>query len=367
MIYELLRQHGASFFVMYASSRDPNFYYAVGMKLPDPAFYAIGEDGTELLVVHEMERRRAEKESRVKEIVSLSDLGFYEKVKEVGTDRALGETYVEVLKEHRAKKVLVPKEFPSFLYKAFSEHFEVDVVQNPFSKLRSVKSSREIEEIRKASLIAVEAFRYFLDLLKKSRNVEKLRSEVELFVFKHGGIAEDTIVASGRRSSDPHYVGEGTIEKHVIFDVFPKLRSSGYYSDFTRTVILEREDEILDMLKACIEAKNEAIKIVREGVEARELHERVCDVLESYGYKTLRQKAREGFIHSTGHGVGLEVHEEPKIFNSGEKLKSGMVFTIEPGLYYEKVGGVRVEDLVLVKKNGCEVLTKFKDFVEVGT
>ncbi len=365
MIYELLRQHEASFFVMYASSKDPNFYYAVGMKLPDPAFYAIGEDGTELLILHEMERRRAEKESRVREIVSLSDLGFYEKIKDVGVDRALGETYVEVLKEHRARKILVPREFPSFLYEIFAEHFEVGVVQNPFSKLRSVKKPWEVEEIRKASRLAVEAFKFFLKLLGGSRNVSELRREVELFVYERGGLAEETIIASGRRSSDPHYVGEGEVEKHVIFDIFPKIRSSGYYSDFTRTVVVERDDEILEMLRACIEAKNEGIKVVREGVEAREVHERVCDVLESYGYKTLRQKAREGFIHSTGHGVGLEVHEEPKIFNSGEKLKSGMIFTIEPGLYYERVGGVRVEDLVLVKKSGCEVLTKFEDYVEV--
>ncbi len=365
MIYELLKRHEANFFIMYASSKDPNFYYAVGMKLPDPAFYAVGEDGTEMLVVHEMERRRAERESRVKEIVSLSDVGFYEKVKELGVEKALAETYAEILKEHRARKILVPKEFPSFLYKHLSEHFEIEIVSNPFSKLRSVKKSWEIKEIKKASEIALNALKFFLEIVKRKREIEELRKRVELFVYEKGGLAEDTIISSGRRSADPHFVGEGIVEKHVIFDIFPKVRASGYHSDFTRTVIIERDEEIVEMLRACIEAKNEAIKIIREGIEAKEVHDKVCDVLEDYGYKTIRQKAKEGFIHSTGHGVGLEVHEEPKIFNSEDKLRSGMVFTVEPGLYYERIGGVRVEDLVLVKKNGCEVLTRFDDYVEV--
>ncbi len=364
MIYELLKDKGAQFFVMFGSSKDPNFYYATGMKLPDPALYVIGEDGTELLVVHEMERRRAEKESRVKEMASLTDLGFYEKAKEMGVDDALAETFVELLKIHGARKILVPKEFPSFLLVRFQKSLEVEVVQNPFQRIRAVKKPKEVREIKKASEVAVKSFEFFLRLLEKERNCNVLRSKVELFVYENGCLAEDTIISSGVRSADPHHIGDGVVERHVIFDVFPRVRSSGYYSDFTRTVLVEKDEELEDMVRACIEAKNEAIKLVKPGVKAKELHDKVCDVLESYGYATIRSKAKEGFIHSTGHGVGLEVHEEPRIFNSEEELKPGMVFTIEPGLYYENVGGVRVEDTVLVKKSGCEVLTKYQDFVK---
>ena len=117
------------------------------------------------------------------------------------------------------------------------------------------------------------------------------------------------------------------------------------------------------MLDAAIEAKNRAISIIKDGVMAREIHHTVCDVLEEKGYKTIRSKSSEGFIHSTGHGVGLEVHEEPKIFENEDEIKKGMVFTVEPGLYYRKIGGVRVEDTVLVRQKDCEVLTKFVDRV----
>jgi Xaa-Pro aminopeptidase len=161
-------------------------------------------------------------------------------------------------------------------------------------------------------------------------------------------------------------MGKGEIEEHVIVDIFPKSRTHGYYADFTRTVIIEENKEIESMLEAVIEAKKRAISVIREGVEARDVHHAVCDVLESRGYHTLRNKAKEGFIHSTGHGVGLEVHEEPKILENENKLKSGMVFTIEPGLYYKKLGGVRTEDVVVVTKHGCEVLTSYPDRVDLG-
>jgi len=105
--------------------------------------------------------------------------------------------------------------------------------------------------------------------------------------------------------------------------------------------------------------------MIRDGIGGEEVHFLVCDILESYGYLTLRQRAREGFIHSTGHGVGLEVHERPRLYEKGDVLKAGMVVTVEPGLYYEGIGGVRVEDTVVVRKNGCDVLTKFEDRVMV--
>jgi len=128
-------------------------------------------------------------------------------------------------------------------------------------------------------------------------------------------------------------------------------------------VVVERDSAIEEMLKAIVEAQEKAISMIREGITAKDVHYTVCDVLEGYGYKTLRQKAKEGFIHSTGHGVGLEIHEEPRIFENDDILKAGMVFTVEPGLYYKNIGGVRVEDVVVVKKHGCEVLTNYPKMI----
>lgn len=366
MISDLLREKNAQFFVMYDSSENANFYYATSFWIPDPAFYMIGDDGTELLIVSEMEKKRAEKESRVREIASLNDLGFFEKIKErLKPKIALAETYIETLKTHHARKILVPEDFPAFLYEKFSDHFEVEVVENPFSEMRKIKSHKEIECIKDVSFAIIDSFQYFLKLLKNERDSDKLRDKVEAYLYEKGYLAQETIIAGGKRSAYPHDIGHGEIEGHVIFDIFPKSKKTRYHSDFTRTVIIEEDKNIEEMLKACIEAKNEALKIVKEGVSGEEVHFKVCEVLEGYGYRTTRQKAREGFIHSTGHGVGLEVHEKPRLFDGGEELKAGMVVTVEPGLYYERYGGVRVEDTVVVKKNGCEVLTKFDDYVRL--
>jgi len=366
MIYELLEKYEADFFVMYADSRDPNFFYATKFRTPDPSFYMIGKDGTELLIVSEMELRRAEKESRVKEIASFIDLRYFEKLNETkNSKKALAMVFTEALKEHRARKILIPNEFPSFLSFYLKDHFEIEVVENPYSDMRAVKSPEEIRYIKEACSAVIDAFEYFLKLLKSERNVNTLRNRVETFLFERGFYAEGTIVSPDLESSNPHSIGSGVIKNHVVFDVFPKSRVTGYFADFTRTVIIEENQDIIEMLNACIEAKNRAIDKIREGVAAKDIHNLVCDILESYGYQTIRNKAKEGFIHSTGHGVGLEVHEKPKISENDEKLKSGMVITIEPGLYYRSKGGVRVEDCVVVRKSGCEVLTKYEDFVRL--
>jgi len=245
------------------------------------------------------------------------------------------------------------------------DYFEVEVVENPFSKLRMIKRKDEIEKIRDVSLAILKSLDYLLKKLNEIKTCEKLRDEIELFLFKNGYLAEDTIVASGIESANPHSIGFGSIEDHIVFDVFPKSRTHGYHSDFTRTIILNENAEIEDMLNAVIEAQEKAISMLKEGILAKDVHNLVCDVLESLGYHTIRKKFKEGFIHSTGHGIGLEVHEEPRIFENDQVLKAGMVVTIEPGLYYKKVGGVRVEDTVLIKKSGCEVLTPYRKEIKL--
>ncbi len=367
MIPEILRQHDAQFFVIYASSKNANFFYATGFRIPDPAFYMIGDDGTDLLVVHEMEKRRAERESRVKEIASFKDLGFYERLEEKKDPRlALSQTLFQLIRTHGGRKILIPPDFPSFLSFYFKERMDVEVVENPFSKMRLIKKGEEVEEIRKTSDAIIRSFKHALNVLRKTKTCEELRDQIELFLFKNGYIAEETIVSSGELSADPHEIGKGDIASHVIIDIFPKRKESGYYSDFTRTVLLEKNPEIEEMLEAVIEAKNVAISKIRDGIVAREIHETVCDVLEGKGFRTVKESG-EGFIHSTGHGVGLEVHEEPRIFENEDVIRKGMVFTVEPGLYYRGIGGVRVEDTIVVKANDCEILTKYDDWVKLDS
>ncbi len=352
-------------FDFFVQHNDINLYYATKFRAIDLAFYIVGNDGTDLLLVPDMEKERAIRESRVREIASFGDLGYHDLRREFRNSRkAQAEMLIRLLKTHKAKVVGIPTNFPAYLALPLSQAFDVKVVKSPFLKMRMVKSAEEIEYIRDTSRAIISAFEFALKLLKRERSCDRIRDRIENYLYLRGYLATDTIVSSGKTSAIPHASG-GIIEDHVVIDIFPKSRKHYYYSDFTRTVLIEKNDKIEDMLRAVIEAQEKAISIIREGITARDVHYTVCDVLESYGYKTLRQKAKEGFIHSTGHGVGLEIHEDPRIFENEEVLKAGMVFTVEPGLYYKDVGGVRVEDVVVVRKNGCEVLTEYPKMVRL--
>ena len=360
MIHSILREKSAQFFLMYSNS--VNFYYATKFKTHDPAIYLIGEDGTELIVVSEMEKKRVEEESKVKEIASFEDLGYKEKLRELkDSKRAFSEMVVELLKTHKAKKVLIPHELPAFLAVSLSENFEIEVIEDPFIKIRAIKRGDEIEKIREVCNALIDVFDKTVKNFK-FKSCEEVRNFIELNLFERGYLAEDTIVSTGKQTAIPHHRGHGKIEEHLVIDVFPRSREHLYYSDFTRTVFLEKNQELEDMYKAVVEAQERAISMIKDGVNARDVHTEVKQVLEDFGYKTTKT---EGFIHSTGHGIGLEIHEEPRISDCDIELKSGMVFTVEPGLYYKDIGGVRVEDVVVVRKNGCEVLTNYEKFIRL--
>lgn len=338
-----------------------NFYYATGIKL-ESSYHVVGEK-LNVLIVPDMEKERAARESKADEVVSYSEIGYHERRKKMDARTAFVESLKEFLREKGVTRVQIPPDFPAYI--ALNLNFSVEVVENPFLKKRAIKSKEEVEKIRESCIAAVKAFDFIRREISREKMCEELRYAVELYLFQQGFIAEGTIVASGKLTALPHFRGRGRIEEHVVVDIFPKSREHGYYGDFTRTVLLDCDSEIEEMLKVVIEAKQKGIETVREGITARDVHNAVCDVIESYGYHTLRSKASEGFIHSTGHGVGLEVHEEPRIFENDDVLKAGMVFTIEPGLYYRNVGGVRVEDTVVVGRGGCEVLTPYEDWVKV--
>lgn len=366
-VKEELDKNNAQFFIQYSTSNDANFYYATNFKIGDPILYAADKD-SDMVIVPEMEKKRAIREANVKKVYSLNDLNFSQNLKQFDIPReAVARTYLQFLQSNEAEKVLIPPDFPSFLSFYFKDNeMDVGIIDNPFSMSRKNKTGKEIENIRKSSQAAISGLEHLIKLLKKGdRDCESLRNEVELFLYSQGYTAKNTIVASGLSTAEPHNIGEGQVEKHVIFDIFPQSKKTGYFSDFTRTVVLKEQDEIEDMLNAVIDAKEAGISMVKDGVKANDVHNRVCDVLEDRGYHTLRGESREGFIHSTGHGVGLEVHEKPSIYTREETLESGMVATIEPGLYYKDIGGVRVEDTVVVKKNDCEVLTRYPNRVDL--
>jgi Xaa-Pro aminopeptidase len=185
-----------------------------------------------------------------------------------------------------------------------------------------------------------------------------------------GGLASHTIVAGGRQGCDPHEQGHGPLraQEPIIIDVFPRSQKTGYFGDITRTVVRGRASEAVRRLYDTVARGQEmAFEKIHCEAHGSDIHEAIQSFFESEGYKTGRKNGHmQGFFHGTGHGVGMEIHEAPRIsLNSEDVLKPGHVVTVEPGLYYPELGGVRLEDVVTVTPNGARNLTKFEKVLEV--
>jgi Xaa-Pro aminopeptidase len=193
---------------------------------------------------------------------------------------------------------------------------------------------------------------------------ERVAESIEVTLLREGCALDETIVACGSDAADPHDRGSGPLAagESIIVDIFPRDKATGYHSDMTRTFVKgEASDELRAWHDVTDEARAAALSAVEPGATGTEVHDVVCDVYESAGHPTLRSdpSTETGFIHSTGHGVGLDVHELPRVSPGGGELEPGHVITIEPGLYDPAVGGVRIEDIVVVTEDGHENLVEY--------
>ncbi|MCK5709306.1 MAG: aminopeptidase P family protein, partial [Deltaproteobacteria bacterium] len=192
---------------------------------------------------------------------------------------------------------------------------------------------------------------------------EKVKGEINAELSRMGYNASHTIVASGVHSSMPHHSGEGPIfaDKSLVIDIFPRSQDTGYFGDMTRTVIRgEPSEKLVKMYNTVLNGQKLGISMIKDGVKGRDVHTAIVEYFNESGFETGNLNGKQqGFIHSTGHGLGLEIHEPPRIGMGDEILREGNVVTVEPGLYYEKIGGIRIEDVVVVEKNGCTNLTKY--------
>jgi Xaa-Pro aminopeptidase len=177
-------------------------------------------------------------------------------------------------------------------------------------------------------------------------------------------------VAGGEQACDPHNEGNGPLPAHrsIIFDVFPRSASSRYFADMSRTVVRGTPGaELKKLYQTVQDAQEEAITKIKDGADGMKIHRGICDRFEKAGYKTgLINGRMQGYFHGTGHGVGLDIHEAPRISRTGSLLQEGHVVTVEPGLYYPGLGAVRIEDMVLVTADGCRNLTNFPKQFELG-
>jgi Xaa-Pro aminopeptidase len=198
---------------------------------------------------------------------------------------------------------------------------------------------------------------------------EKIKQVIHVALMERDCVGQHTIVASGIQGCDPHNEGSGPLQANtsIIMDIFPRSSETRYFADQTRTVVKGKaSDELRRLYDTVKEAQQAAVDEVRDGVNGNHIHQRICERFEAAGYATGPRDGRmQGFFHGTGHGVGLDIHEPPRLGKTQAILRAGQVVTIEPGLYYPDIGAVRIEDMVLVTETGCRNLTKFPKFLEI--
>lgn len=244
-------------------------------------------------------------------------------------------------------------------YLELQKEAEIQIVpkENLLSRLRAIKDAKEIEILRQAAKLGSLGYEHIKSLLKPGITEEELSLEVEYFWRKKGaeGVAFDPIIAFGKNSSMPHYRASSTRLKSgdiVLIDIGVKFKS--YHSDMTRTLFFGKPSPELESIYAIVkEAQKSALAILKPGVTVEELDDAARLFIASKGYG-------DKFCHSLGHGIGLQIHEYPilkRSNNSSRPLEAGMVLTIEPGIYIPDLGGVRIEDTVLITEHGYEPLT----------
>ncbi len=358
-----------------------DLYWATHFYVPDPIAFFIHK-GRRYLVASDLEVSRAKKEAHVDTVLSYSD--YDKKLRQQRRlKRKEGDVLALILKEKKIKILQVPTYFPLRQAEILKKSgFELETIPDPYFPERQIKSPQEKKYITEAIRATEAGIQAAFSVLKKSKikngkiisnghvlTSEELRKIIEITMMEHGALGQHTIVACGKQAADPHCRGFGPLYAHqsIVLDVFPKHMRSGYYGDVSRTVLKGRaSDALKKMYKAVKDAQENGIRTVRAGVDAAKVHRVVSETLEKAGYKTGSVKGKpQGFIHSTGHGLGLDIHELPRVSHLKNILKKGNVVTVEPGLYYEDIGGIRIEDDVYVTQTGCENLTKISKVFEI--
>ena len=364
------------------SEKDSNMYYATGFLAPDPFVYIRKGDET-FMVANDLELDRARLQSRVDRVFPLSKYERLLRKKRNKSPRFI-EVVVAVLREKDVKGLLVPANFNvGYADLLRKKGFRLKVKGEPFFNSREIKNELETEYIIKTLRKTESALGKAIDYIAKSNikngflytkggrpiTSESVRKMIDVELMKKGCTAKHTIVSCGEQSCQPHNVGSGPLRanKSIIFDVFPKDEQTGYYADISRTVVKGRASgQLKKMYKAVASAQKLVFKLAKNGAKGDIIHRDVVKHLKSLGFKTGKVKGKmRGFFHGTGHGVGLDVHETPRISGARYTLKTGNVVTVEPGLYYPGIGGVRLEDMILITDDGCANLTKLPKALEV--
>lgn len=367
--------------IVASSEADANMYYATRFMAPDD-FVFMQIRGKKHLLMNDLEVDRAKSQASVDKVHSTSALAAEFKKK---YDRRPG--YIDLIEEfaknEKALEFEVPGNFPlSYADKLRDRGLKLATKGDPFFEQRTVKSKQEIAAVTKAIRFTEKAIAAAIKAMKKSvikkgklyldgsvLTSEAIKKIINVSLMEDNCIASHSIVACGIDCVDPHNQGSGPLyaNQSIIMDIFPRDAESRYFADITRTVVRGKASpKLKKMFNAVLEGQKIGFTSIKEGADGGAIHGAIQKYFEGLGFTTGVQNGRmQGFFHGTGHGLGLDIHEAPRIGGVKDILKTGQIVTVEPGLYYEDAGGIRIEDDVVVTKTGCEILSKIPRVLEI--
>jgi Xaa-Pro aminopeptidase len=372
----------ASVLICADTIRSPEMRHEVPAEIMDPFLYA-EVDGHRYAVISQLEVKTVRDKAPDVEVILPEQLGWDELVERAPSwEEAEQELIVRACRRMGITAAVAPANFPLELADRLrAAGVELRADRPLFESRRRAKSPDELAGIGRAQRAAEAGMTAVATLLREAQpddgklmfngeavTSERLRAAISDALSVHPVTCEEPITAHGPQITDGHERGSGPVApgEVVTVDLWPQDTDSACFADMTRTFVVgDPSPEIREWHALCHEALDRAVAAIRPGVTGREVFDVACDLFEENGHPTQRSKQpgeslEEGFNHSLGHGVGLEVHEAPSLGRTrGEELVAGDVVAVEPGLYRRDIGGVRLEDLVLVTDAGAETLTRY--------
>jgi Xaa-Pro aminopeptidase len=366
-----------------ASESDANMLWATQFFAPDP-FIFIEKRGKRYLVMNDLELDRAKSQASVDKVLSYS--AYQKKWQGRGTQfPATAQILSDVLSDLNIRTAEVPGTFPVALADQLRKmNLRIEPKPDPFWTDREFKTRDEVRFINESLRAAEHGMEAGIDAVRRTEirkdgylyldgmklTSEILKSIINTVIMAQSFVPSHTIAASGEQCVDPHNQGSGPIRANtsIIMDIFPRSQKTGYFGDITRTVVRGRASDRLKHAYGCVaHAQEIGFHKIRDGASAYDIHYEIVNYFSREGFPTGLQNGRmQGFFHGTGHGLGLDIHEAPSFGQrSKNALRSGNVVTVEPGLYYAGLGGVRIEDVVFVTKTGCRNLVRIPKVLEV--
>ena len=307
-IKNALEEAGTDAYLMTGNFHNSDIYYVTHFLASDDFTYLQTESGEEILFISDMEKGRAEIESRVSVIKTLQDLGYREKMKEKkDSSIAYAACISELLAGEGIKKVAVPYDFPIFYANSLAEAgFTIVPIKSPFRKMRSLKKPEEVEAIKYTQMAGEKAMEAAIVLIAGAEEREgllyhqgevltgvKVLSVIDHTLLDYGCEAEETIVSCGKDTANPHGNTDGPLKANapIILDIFPRSKKKRYFADMTRTVLYgEASEELKKMYETVLAAQKKAFGMVKPGVKAADVHNAICDLFEEHGYDTYKSR-----------------------------------------------------------------------------